>query len=186
MEAENIKNINYQVIYRNIKYPRIEFKTGRLVLVLPHGENPDKIIDKHKNWIEKKMEFIRESLKNSNGKRISSRTDKELRNIVYSLVKRISDELDVRVNKIYFKRMKTKWASCSPKKNLTVNVLLKYLPENLIEYVIHHEMTHLIEKRHNKRFWDIISRKFNNYEEMEKELFTYWFLIHKLNDTTKF
>ena len=34
------KNINYDVKYRNIKYPRIEFKTGRLELILPIGESP--------------------------------------------------------------------------------------------------------------------------------------------------
>ena len=183
MEAQNI---NYQIIYRNIKYPRIEFKTGRLVLVLPHGQDPDEIIERYKNWINKKIEFIQESLKNSHNKKIFNRTDKELRDLIYSLVRKISGELSVNVNKIYFKRMKTKWASCSPKKNLTVNVLLKYLPENLIEYIIFHEMAHLIERRHNEKFWGIISQKFVNYKEMEEELFTYWFLIHKLDETTKF
>ncbi|MBU4075475.1 MAG: M48 family metallopeptidase, partial [Euryarchaeota archaeon] len=75
--------------------------------------------------------------------------------------------------------IKSKWGSCSPNKNLTINTLLKYLPENLIEYVIFHEMVHLIERKHNKLFWKFIAIKFDNYEEKEKELFEYWFLIQK-------
>jgi len=81
------------------------------------------------------------------------------------------------IHKIYFRRMKTKWASCSLKGNLTVNTLMKYLPEELIRYVIFHETAHLIERRHNDRFWGIISQKFGNYEKMEQDLFSYWFLI---------
>jgi len=42
--------------------------------------------------------------------------------------------------------MKTKWASYSQKGNLTINALLKYLPERLVRYVVFHEMIHSIEK----------------------------------------
>lgn len=81
--------------------------------------------------------------------------------------------MKVSVNKIYFRKMKTKWASCSSKKNLTINTLLRYLPKDLIEYVIYHEMAHLVEKRHNERFWKIISHRFPDYKKVEKELFIY-------------
>ena len=77
--------------------------------------------------------------------------------------------------------MKTKWASCSKKRNLTINTLMKFLPDYLIEYIIFHEIAHLKERKHNENFWKIVSRKFKNYEEMEKELFIYWFLIWKKN-----
>ena len=115
----------------------------------------------------------------SKDKKIFDRTEKEFRELVYSIVERFSEDLDLNFNKIYFRKMRTKWASCSSKKNLTINKLMKYLPLNLIEYVIFHELAHLIEKKHNKNFWSIISKKFDNYEELEKELFVYWFLIQK-------
>jgi len=38
-------------------------------------------------------------------------------------------------------------------------------------------MIHLIERKHNGHFWKIIAAEFDNYEEKEKELFEYWFLI---------
>jgi len=172
-------DIDYKKIYRNVKYPRLEFKTGDLVLILSEDHNPEEIIEKHKSWIYKKKDFIRRSLEASKDKKIFDRTEKEFRELVYSIVEGFSDDLDLNFNKIYFRKMRTKWASCSSKKNLTINKLMRYLPLNLIEYVIFHELAHLIEKKHNKNFWSIISKKFDNYEELEKELFVYWFLIQK-------
>jgi hypothetical protein len=186
MEGEDI---DYRVSYRNVKYPRLEFKTGKLLLVLPHGVNPDEIAERHKDWIKNKIEFIRDSLEDSVNKKVFERDESEFRNLVRTFSEEISDELGVSINKIYFRRMKTKWASCSSKGNLTINTLLKYLPEELIKYVVFHEITHLTEKRHNDRFWRIISQKFDDYEKMEQDLFAYWFLVqhgaHNLEDILK-
>jgi predicted metal-dependent hydrolase len=73
--------------------------------------------------------------------------------------------------------MKTKWASCSTKKNLTINRLMRYLPEHLLEYIIFHEIVHLFEKQHNDRFWEIVAGEYPAYEEIEKDLFVYWFRL---------
>lgn len=54
---------------------------------------------------------------------------------------------------------------------------MKYLPQYLVEYIIYHELVHVIEKKHNNRFWEIISGKYNDYQKMERELFEYWFKI---------
>lgn len=75
--------------------------------------------------------------------------------------------------------MRTKWASLSHKKNLTINRLMKSLPEHLIKYIIFHEITHAIERRHNDRFWGIISGKFANYRKLDRDLFIYWFRVIK-------
>jgi len=175
-------DIKYETVYRDIKYPRLEFKTGNLLLVLPKSyERHDGLIEKHKDWVYKRESFIKSALRDSQEKSLDRRrTDEEFRDIVYSQVENISRKLKLKINKIYFRRMRSKWGSCSPRKNLTINTLLKYLPKNLIEYVIFHEMAHLIEKKHNERFWDTISRKFSNYQEMEKDLLVYWFSIQKL------
>lgn len=82
-------------------------------------------------------------------------------------------------NSVYFRTMKTKWASLNPKRNLTLNLLMRHLPEYLIEYIIFHEMTHAAEKRHNENFWRIIAERFQDYQDRERDLFIYWFLIAK-------
>ncbi len=130
--------INYEVVHRNIKYPRLEFKTGRLLLILPKSyEDYDDIIEKHKEWIYKRNSEIRTALEKAQNKKLNlKRTDDEFRQLIYSIVENISNDLKININNIYFRKMKSKWGSCSSKKNLTINTLLRYLPSSLIEYVI--------------------------------------------------
>jgi predicted metal-dependent hydrolase len=177
MEPESIK---YKVSYRNVKYPRLEFKTGDLLLIVPFGHDAKALSEKHREWIVKKNEFIDECLQRSSDKEIVDRTDEKFKELISLVVRSTSKELDVTVNKIYFRKMRTKWASCSPKRNLTINTLMRHLPKELIEYVVFHEITHLIEKRHSEHFWNIISRRFDSYKDLEKDLFGYWFLIQRV------
>ena len=175
-------NVEYQIDYRNIKYPRLEFKTGSLLLILPKNyKNEKDLIEKHKQWVYCKDFIIRTALKTAKNKELNlDRTDEELKQLVYSFAKDFIKDFNFKINNIYFRKMKTKWGSCSSQRNLTINTLLKYLPEELIEYVIFHEMAHSWERRHNERFWKAMSREFKDYEKREKELLVYWFLVQKL------
>ncbi len=174
------KQVDYKVSFRKVRYPRLEFRTKELLVVLPPGYDPDFVLSKHKRWILRKSQFIKECLKDSAGKEICNRAVGDFKSLVFSCIERISKELGVEVNKVMFRKMRTKWASCSSRKNLTFNTLMKHLPEKLIEYVVFHEATHLIERGHKERFWNIISKYFDNHDELEKELFTYWFLIQEV------
>ncbi len=169
---------DYRVIHRKVKYPRIEMKTGEVVFILPCGQNPDEIIEKYSDWILKKKRFIEERLKEAEGKELVERDVEELKEIINEVVQNASTGLEEKVEKVKFRSMKTKWASMSRKRTLTINPIMRMLPKRLIEYIVFHEVAHLKERRHNERFWKIIRRKFKDYEDLEKELFTYWFLIH--------
>ncbi len=160
-----------------MKYPRIEFKTEGLLFILPFGYDPKQLWDKHRRWIQKKIQFVEECLQKASSKEIAKRSETEFKELVHVLIEGTSKELGVRLNNLYFRKMKTKWASCSPKGNLTINRLMRYLPDHLITYIIFHEMVHLKEKRHNDKFWDIVSKRFENYHELERDLFVYWFKI---------
>jgi len=171
--------IEYNTNYRNIKYPRLEFRTGKLELILPlKYKNKEKLLEKHSKWIVEKNKLILRALKDSKDKKLEERNEKELRKIVLKYTKKRE------IRRIFFRKMKSKWASLSSNNNLTVNILLKYLPEELIRYVIFHELTHLKQKRHNEMFWSIISSKFKNYEIKEKDLFIYWFAIQSKKKVT--
>lgn len=173
-----IHQIPYSVTYRNIKYPRLEFRTGELVLVLPHnGHDPNEIIGKHRKWIEGKMKFISDHLKRSSKVKIKSRSIEELKTLANGVVGEHMKTLHVNVNRIYIRTMKTKWASCSRKRNITANSLLRYLPDHLIRYILYHEIVHIIERAHNERFWRIIEKQYPDHNKYESELFVYWFLV---------
>ncbi|WNZ29954.1 MAG: M48 family metallopeptidase [Candidatus Bathyarchaeota archaeon] len=175
---ENCLNMDYEVNYRNVKYPRLEYKTGNLLLILPQNyENEATILEKHKKWIMQKEELIKQALKEAEKTNLQNRTNDELEQLVQKTVNSYQHNSELTVNQVFFRKMKTKWASFSTKGNLTVNTLLKHLPYELIEYVIFHEMTHCLERKHNQRFWNNINKKFDDYQKIEKQLLIYWFVI---------
>jgi len=175
--------IQYTLDYRNVKHPRLEYKTGTLLLILPkHYKSEKQTLEKYRKWIQRKQLIITKALEEAKTKTINqNRPVKELRNLVNQTAKNYQTELNTKINKIYFKKMKTKWASHSKKDNLTINTLLKYLPEDIIEYIIYHEIAHSVERKHNEKFWNLVNKKFKDYSTKERELLTYWFLIQKIN-----
>ncbi|MCD6481740.1 MAG: M48 family metallopeptidase [Thermoplasmata archaeon] len=152
-----------------------------MLVILPENYgNEKKLIEKYKEWIYKKHLFIEEAKREAKRKKVEWRSEEELKEMIEDMVEEFSKELNVKVNRIYFRKLKSKWGSCSNKGNISFNTMLKYLPEELIRYVVFHEMIHLRERRHNKNFWEMMGKKFDDYEKKEKELFAYWFLIQNL------
>jgi hypothetical protein len=170
----------YTVERRPIKYPRIEYKTGALQLILPINKDDKEFFERHRAWIEKRETAIQDALKEAKGKTLSERDEDLFRRLVNKEVGIIQSELDTPLGKTFFREMRSKWASYSTSHNITVNTLMKHLPEHLIYYILYHELAHAIEKRHNERFWMIIQKKYPNHDALESELFSYWFLIQNI------
>ncbi len=173
-----LKNIPHKISYRKVRYSRLEFVTGELHIILPQGMDPDGVFKRHRRWIKKKLDLIEESKKTGPTKGLNIRTDQDFKNLVHGCVNDASKELNVTVNKIGFRRMRTKWASCNSKRNISINNLMKDMPRELIDYVTYHEVAHLRQMRHNAKFWAIIAKKFPHYKELEKELSIYWFCLN--------
>jgi hypothetical protein len=67
--------------------------------------------------------------------------------------------------------MKSKWGSCIPQTaQITLNLHLYKASDKCIEYVVFHEMTHLIHSGHKKRFYNFMQKYIPNYKQIEKEL----------------
>ena len=72
-------------------------------------------------------------------------------------------------NKVFIKdHTVTRWASCSEKRNLNFSLLLAMLPIQVIDYVIIHELAHLVQLNHSKRFWDIVKKMDPEFETHRK------------------
>jgi predicted metal-dependent hydrolase len=82
--------------------------------------------------------------------------------------------------------MKTKWASHSQNNNLTINTLLKFLPEDLIRYIVYHETAHNVERKHNEIFWSLIKRKHPDYQTKEENLLAFWFLTQEVTNRPEY
>jgi len=63
---------------------------------------------------------------------------------------------DFRFNKVSIRNQKTKWGSCSAGNNISLNMNLARLPEELRDYVILHELVHTRIKNHSREFWALL------------------------------
>jgi predicted metal-dependent hydrolase len=94
-----------------------------------------------------------------------------LHEVVPALIQKWEQKLGVKVNGYFLQRMKTRWGSCNPKAgHIRLNTELVKKPKDLLEYVIVHEMAHLLEPTHSDRFIAILDRHYPNWREARAEL----------------
>ena len=74
------------------------------------------------------------------------------------------------VGKIAIRNQKSRWGSCSKKGNLNFNYKLFFLPPEIRDYVIVHEICHIKEFNHGKGFWDLVGEVVPDYRELRKKL----------------
>lgn len=87
------------------------------------------------------------------------------------LIRKWEHKLKVGVNGYFLQRMKTKWGSCNHLAgHIRLNTELVKKPKDLLEYVVVHEMAHLIEPTHNERFVDLLDQNYPTWREARAEL----------------
>lgn len=72
--------------------------------------------------------------------------------------------------RIAIKNQRTCWGSCSQKGNLNFNYRVAELPENLRDYIIVHELCHLKELNHSRKFWELVAKVMPDYKRHRQDL----------------
>lgn len=91
--------------------------------------------------------------------------------VVPGFIEKWEPKLKVDVAGYFLQRMKTKWGSCNHRAgNIRLNTELVKKPKDLLEYVIVHEMAHLLEPTHNDRFVAILEKYYPTWREARSEL----------------
>lgn len=73
-------------------------------------------------------------------------------------VEHFSNEMGVKPSGLSFRRQKTRWGSCSSLGHISFNWKLVFAPENVIDYLVVHELAHLVHADHSSRFWDLVKK----------------------------
>lgn len=123
-------------VVENDEVPSVELKHRKMVLCVRPGTD------------DKKKQAI-----------IDSWYREQLKKAVPPLIARWEPLLGVKVERFFVQRMKTKWGSCNYKaRNIRLNTELAKKPQECLEYVVIHEMAHLLEPTHNSRFIMLMDR----------------------------
>jgi predicted metal-dependent hydrolase len=130
-------------------------------------------------WIEKHLYKIQKAEENhqkltENEKAIDRKTAKTQ---LIERLHQLSKQHGFTYNKVFIKNQKTRWGSCSEKNNINLNYNLVRLPDELIDYILLHELVHTRIKNHSSMFWDALDRIIGNAKELDKKLKNYSLLL---------
>ena len=167
--------MNFEIIYSNRKTISITVKDGRVIVRAPRGVSRSRIdsfVDKNREWIEKRIEIT----KNQHDP-IASMADaqiKRLRELARTYLTAKTEEysqiMGLKFGRITITGAKTRFGSCSSKGNISYSYRLMLYPEAAIDYVVVHELAHLVEMNHSRRFYAIVEKVLPDYKERVKLL----------------
>lgn len=173
------KDIRVQIIRSQRKTMSLEVRANGEVILrvptrLPQSEI-DLFLNKKMNWIQEHLARIKQQQEKESVK--DRRTAEDIRNLAEQALELIPERtafyaqrMGVYYGKITIRNQKTRWGSCSSKGNLNFNCLLMLVPEEVLDYVIVHELCHRIEMNHSKRFWNEVEQILPDYKWRRKWL----------------
>ena len=96
---------------------------------------------------------------------------RQLKKAVPTLIAKWEPIMGVGVERIYVQRMKTRWGSCNHEaRSIRLNSDLAKKPSEFLEYIVVHEMVHLLEPSHNERFYKLMDRFLPNWRNYRSQL----------------
>jgi predicted metal-dependent hydrolase len=152
------------------------YRDGTIVVTTPFDLKEtiaEKFIREKSEWLFSKIIFFKQ-FKGKAVARYSQGDYLKYKDAAYQLaIERIdhfNKEYKFKFNRINIKNQKTRWGSCSHKGNLNFNYKIALLPERLADYIIVHELCHLKEFNHSKKFWSLVAKTLPDYSKLRDEL----------------
>ena len=157
-------------------------ENGDAVLRIPNQLSADalqKFLDSEHAWIWKKVEQMQmrmEQRQETGAVPVGELSRDELEKIKKKIESRVNaykKAMGVTIGWITIRNQKTRWGSCSSKGNLNFNYQLYYLPDELLDCVVIHELAHRRYMDHSKEFWDEVEKYCPDYRERRQQLKKY-------------
>ena len=153
--AEIRTQLHWLVIMEgDCRVPSYTIEGKKVTLWIPRGTAYEKIDPLAKN-------FLAEIYK------------KECRQLLPGRVRQYAEKFRFRFTRLSFRNNISNWGSCSHDDKISLNIKLMKLPDELIDYVILHELCHTVEKNHSARFWALVKEVCPDYEACRRRLRTY-------------
>lgn len=171
-----------EVIRSKRKTLAIEIRPDMRVVVRAPEKIPQneimKFVEEKQNWIKKhlvQMYFKAEEIKKQKKEPALTNADIEklcqkALSVIPDKVKYYAEIMGVTYGRITIRNQKTRWGSCSSKGNLNFNCLLMLMPDKVLDYVVVHELCHLKQMNHSKKFWKEVERYMPDYKNYKKWL----------------
>lgn len=147
-----------------------------VVLTVPQGLNlgvAERFFESKLSWVLKTLEYFK-PYKNRPVIKFGRREYLQYRERALALaaakVRQYNQVYNFNYQKIGVKNQKTRWGSCSKQGNLNFNYKIVFLPERLCDYLVVHELCHLAQFNHSRKFWNLVAEVIPDYLDRRKEL----------------
>ena len=136
-------------------------------------------VENHRSWILEKTEVMaeREEKRKSTPApppELLSKTDRmKIQLKIGKRVRHYCEAMGVTVGYVTVKNQKTRWGSCSAKGNVNFNYQLAFLPDELLDYVVIHELAHRRHMNHSRAFWAEVEKYCPDYLDRREQLKEY-------------
>ena len=133
----------------------------------------EKYVEERRVWIESKLEHFKQNpvtILSKGGKKEYLEHRADARRLVLERLVFFNTYYNFSFKKVSIKNQRTRWGSCSKRGNLNFNYKIFFLPPDLCDYIIVHELCHLRELNHGKNFWKLVSEKIPDYKSKIKKL----------------
>ncbi|MFQ5708132.1 MAG: M48 family metallopeptidase [bacterium] len=94
----------------------------------------------------------------------------EAKNYLPKKLEYLANKHGFKYNRVFIKNHKSRWGSCSAKNNINLNLNLMRLPDELVDYVLLHELVHTKIKNHGPEFWRLLGKVCRNAKQLNKQL----------------
>lgn len=167
--------MKYSLIYSKRKTISLTISNELELVIRAPNRTPihiiDSVVSAKKDWIEKSIKHKSYQLEKYN---ISNESLEELKqtanNIILPRVKHFSKLMSLEPATVKITKAKTRFGSCNSKGNICFSCYLALYDPLAIDYVIVHELAHLVHLNHSKQFYSLIATYLPNYKECEKLL----------------
>lgn len=145
-------------------------KTGEVRLTMPKMFFAERTAEK---FIIKEFDWIFDKLKHTEPKDVKLGDFDKYKEIARAKIEKKVEEFNKIYNhnygRISIKRTSTRWGSCSSKGNLNFHYKLIFMTEEMMNYVVIHELCHLKELNHSKNFWRLVEVAMPDYKRVVKD-----------------